>query len=61
MEKIHLKGAGLTESWTNQASKCTYCGAIYSTDINGHRKVQGWFEGNQLYTAENWNPHKDSI
>ena len=56
IDKYLLNEAGLTDVWTSQASKCSYCGVVYSIDSNNKKRVRGWFEGNTLYTAENWKP-----
>ena len=51
-----LAEAGLTESWTRNAYRCTYCDTIYSIDGEGRQHRRGHFGGNTLWTAENWKP-----
>lgn len=52
-----LESAGITDDWINRAARCGYCQLFYSKETPGLRVPRGHFEGNELWTAENWRPY----
>lgn len=50
-----LSNAGILGDWKNRAMRCAHCGEIYSNEPHGKIR-RGYFKGNTLMTAENWQP-----
>ena len=56
-----LRAVGISGDWVNAAMQCGYCGLVYSKELNIHTSTmrtvkRGYFGGNTLMTANNWEP-----
>jgi hypothetical protein len=55
LEPSALHKAGVTDSWTSRAAKCSYCEMVYSIDTAGIKRIRGYFKGD-LIEMGRWVP-----